>query len=48
MQMLSTSGEEDGVHQGLNVVPGKVRHLEKLGCTARIRHVGWYRSAAST
>lgn len=41
MQMLATAGEEGGVHDGLDLVPGRVRRLDYLGCTLRIPHVGW-------
>ena len=41
MQMLSGSSEENGMHEGLNFIPGKVRRLDKLGCSLRIPHVGW-------
>jgi glutamine amidotransferase len=41
MQMLSSSSEEDGLSAGLNFIPGKVRRLDKLGCSLRIPHVGW-------
>jgi glutamine amidotransferase len=41
MQMLAGSSEENGFHEGLGFVPGKVRRLDKLGCSLRIPHVGW-------
>lgn len=41
MQMLSSSSEENGLTDGLNFIPGKVRSLDKLGCNFRIPHVGW-------
>lgn len=47
MQLLadfSTEGAEDapdGKVAGLGLVPGKVEHLARLGCTHRIPHVGW-------
>lgn len=41
MQMLATGGEEDGTHEGLGFVAGRVRRLDALGCTLRIPHVGW-------
>lgn len=41
MQMLAGSSEENGIHQGLNLIPGKVRRLDQLGCSLRIPHVGW-------
>lgn len=41
MQMLAETGEEGGSIPGLGFVPGHVRHLDLLGCTQRIPHVGW-------
>lgn len=41
MQMLATRGEEGGDFMGLDLIPGKVVHLEKFGCSLRIPHVGW-------
>jgi glutamine amidotransferase len=41
MQVLATSSEENGVHEGLGLIPGRVRRLDALGCTLRIPHVGW-------
>lgn len=50
MQLLATSGEEDGLHEGLDLVAGRVRRLDALGCSLRIPHVGWndvrFRAAA--
>jgi glutamine amidotransferase len=41
MQMLATDGEEGGDSKGLNLIPGRVRRLDALGCRLRIPHVGW-------
>jgi glutamine amidotransferase len=41
MQMLASKGEEGGASKGLNLIPGQVRRLDKLGCQMRIPHVGW-------
>lgn len=41
MQMLATVGNEGGVHEGLSLIPGEVKHLTKLGCGLRVPHVGW-------
>lgn len=41
MQMLASSSEENGLNEGLNLIPGKVRRLDTLGCSLRIPHVGW-------
>ena len=41
MQMLANASEENGVNEGLNLIPGRVRRLDALGCSLRIPHVGW-------
>ena len=41
MQLLGTTSEEDGLNEGLNLIPGHVKHLTKLGCLLRVPHVGW-------
>ena len=41
MQVLASSSEEIGAHEGLGLIPGRVRRLDALGCTLRIPHVGW-------
>jgi glutamine amidotransferase len=41
MQLLATSSEEMGLHEGLNFIPGRVRRLNDLGSTLRVPHVGW-------
>jgi len=41
MQMLAQGGDEGGEAAGLGLVPGRVVHLESLGCRERIPHVGW-------
>jgi glutamine amidotransferase len=41
MQMLATASEENGVTDGLDLVSGRVRRLDSLGCTLRVPHVGW-------
>lgn len=41
MQMLASVSEENGVHEGLSFIAGRVRRLDKLGCSLRIPHVGW-------
>jgi imidazole glycerol-phosphate synthase subunit HisH len=41
MEMLASSSEENGFHDGLNFIPGQVLRLDKLGCSDRIPHVGW-------
>lgn len=41
MQMLADSSEEEGWHEGLGLVSGRVRRLDAYGCALRIPHVGW-------
>lgn len=44
MQLLSSGGEEgarNGMVDGLNLIPGEVVHLNTLGCSLRVPHVGW-------
>ena len=41
MQMLASRGEEGGETKGLNLIPGSVIRLDKIGCSLRIPHVGW-------
>lgn len=40
MQLLSSTGEEHEVTEGLNLIPGHVRKLSSSG-NERIPHVGW-------
>lgn len=39
LQLLFTESEEFGSHQGLNLIPGKVRRFSDPGL--RVPHVGW-------
>ncbi len=44
MQLLATQGEEgleEGNTNGLDLIPGGIIRLDKLGCQMRIPHVGW-------
>jgi glutamine amidotransferase len=47
MQLLAnTSTESDGIHSnekaaGLNLIPGRVESLKKIGCDLPVPHVGW-------
>lgn len=41
MQMLASTGEEGGNTAGLDLIAGRVRRLNELGCSLRIPHVGW-------
>ena len=40
MQMLATHSEENGIHEGLNWIEGRVKKLE-LPEGFRVPHVGW-------
>jgi glutamine amidotransferase len=39
LQLLFTQSEEFGRHEGLNLIPGKVRKFDEPGL--RVPHVGW-------
>ena len=39
LQLLFTESDEFGTHQGLNLIPGKVRKFQDPGL--RVPHVGW-------
>jgi glutamine amidotransferase len=41
MQLLASFGDEGGLTDGLGLIPGHVRRLDRMGCTERIPHVGW-------
>jgi glutamine amidotransferase len=41
MQMLATTGKEQGTHEGLNWVPGVVERIRSLDATVRVPHIGW-------
>ena len=41
MQLLASVGSEGGETAGLDLVPGSVVRLDRLGCLKRIPHVGW-------
>jgi glutamine amidotransferase len=41
MQVLATSGEEMGEHEGLGWIPGRVKRLDVEGKGLRVPHVGW-------
>lgn len=41
MQLLASRGNEGGLSQGLDLIPGEVSRLDTLGCALRIPHVGW-------
>jgi imidazole glycerol-phosphate synthase subunit HisH len=46
MQMMLTSGEEFGIHEGLGLVPGRVIAIPPIGSdgrTHKIPHIGWNR-----
>lgn len=41
MQLLVSHGIEGGETDGLNLIPGKVVHLNEVGCLERVPHIGW-------
>ena len=41
MQMPGERGARRMASTGLNLIPGRVRRLDALGCSLRIPHVGW-------
>jgi glutamine amidotransferase len=41
MQLLAQGSDEAPYQQGLGLIAGSVKHLDRQGCTARIPHVGW-------
>jgi len=41
MQLLATTGFENGVTPGLNFIPGEVVKLQSSSSAERIPHVGW-------
>ena len=41
MQLLATTGFENGVTPGLNLIPGEVVKLQSSSSAERIPHVGW-------
>ena len=41
MQMLAARSYEGGTTHGLDLIPGEVQRLDKLGCEFRIPHIGW-------
>jgi glutamine amidotransferase len=46
MQLLASCGTEGASDlisgtKGLGLIPGRVEHLQSLGCRLRVPHVGW-------
>ena len=41
MQLLASVGNEGGKVDGLDLIPGEVKHLTDLGCKERVPHIGW-------
>jgi len=41
MQVLLSNGREHGKTNGLNLIEGEVLHLNDLGCSLQIPHIGW-------
>lgn len=47
MQLLADCSEENGLHKGLGLVPGKVTRLDAVPPDYRVPNVGWVPVAAS-
>lgn len=46
MQMLVTASEEFGLHEGLNLIPGRVKAIvahDQSGAAMKVPHIGWSR-----
>lgn len=41
MQLLATHGEEGGIADGLNLIPGRVKKIDPTRLGLRLPHVGW-------
>lgn len=44
MQMLATASDEFGAHEGLNLIPGRVRAISRVaadGAPLKTPHIGW-------
>ena len=41
MQLMATAGQEHGLTQGLDILPGDVVRLERSSPDERIPHIGW-------
>jgi imidazole glycerol-phosphate synthase subunit HisH len=41
MQLLATTGTENGSHQGLNWIPGVVERIHSADPSLRLPHIGW-------
>jgi glutamine amidotransferase len=41
MQLFATESEEFGNTKGLNLIRGKVKFLNNIGCKKKIPHIGW-------
>lgn len=41
MQILASEGHEDGLHTGLDLVPGKVVGIDSHGTASRVPNMGW-------
>lgn len=43
MQMLAEASEENGTHEGLGLIPGRVVLLQSRDPAFRVPNIGWYR-----
>ncbi len=41
MQLLADKSEENGITEGLRIIPGEVKSLKNLGCKLKVPQIGW-------
>ena len=41
MQLFADLGFEGQETKGLSLIPGKVKHLNDIGCQGKVPHIGW-------
>ena len=42
MQLLADTSEENGVHEGLGLIPGRIERLNPIEPGFRVPNIGWY------